>query len=163
LSLQPDDRRALVQDEAASWQQLSQYGADAEHHATPSLLRRNYRLNGKLAEVPERRRRVPPPNRLLEIHGLAGAIGEQLGLAWTAEQGVQRFRSTGSSRSPEHQHFVQRALPELAGHFVLGIAHSLGNFTLRLLLLNDKAADELNRHRPKAAGFPPGSDDPTPG
>ncbi len=93
----------------------------------------------------------------MEIHGLAGAIGEQLGLAWTAEQDVQRFVATREGRTPEHQRLMQRALAELGGHFVLGGTHSLTNFTLRVLLLNKPAAAHLCASYPKANGFAPGT------
>jgi len=128
----------------------------------PSPFRRTHTINGRDIKVPKRGRRLPPPNRLLEIHGLAGAIGEQLGLAWTAEQDVQRFVETRAQRPNEqHQRLVQRALAELSGHFVLGASHSLGNLTLRLLLLNPDATTTLTgmRRYHKANGFPPGSDD----
>jgi hypothetical protein len=159
VGLQPVHRRLLVQDESMAWQNLSQYGADAERMAMPSVFQERFTLNGRLIEVPTERGRLPAPNRLLEIHGLAGAIGEQLGLAWTSEQDVQRFRATSEGRDPSHQRLIQRALSELAGHFVLGGAHSLGNFTLRLLMLNDAAATALNRTYPRAQGFRPGSDE----
>jgi hypothetical protein len=157
--LWPKYKRIHTQNESAHWQQLSQHGADAESHAMPSVIRRTHRLDNRLIEVAKRARRLPPPNRLLEIHGLAGAIGEQLGLAWTAEQDVQRFVETRSSRTAEHQRLIQRALAELAGHFVLGASHSLANLSLRLLLLNQNAAAALSRAYRKANGFPPGSDD----
>ena len=49
----------------------------------------------RVLKVPRRGRRLlPRRNRLLEIHGLAGAISEQLGLAWTAAQDVHLFRET---------------------------------------------------------------------
>jgi hypothetical protein len=57
-------------------------------------------------------------------------------LAWTAEQDVQRLSQTRGSRDPIHHRLVSRAQAELAGHFVLGASHSLGNLALRLLLLN---------------------------
>lgn len=157
----PRSDRAYAQRESLAWQQLSQHGAAAEENAMPSPFRRTYTVNGKPIEVPKRARRLPPPNRLLEVHGLAGAIGEQLGLAWTAEQDVQRLVATRADRVPEHQRLVQRALAELSGHFVLGGGHSLANFTRRLLLLNQHAAAYLNTRKPfrAANGFPPGSDE----
>lgn len=124
----------------------------------PSPFRRTYTINGKVKEVPKRGRRLPPPNRLQEIHGLAGAIGEQLGLAWTAEQDVQRFVETRARRHIQHQRLVQRALAELAGHFVLGASHSTANLVLRLLMLNPHAAASLAAAYPKANGFPPDAD-----
>jgi len=159
-ALLPSKRRVIVQNESMAWQNLSQLGADAEGYTMPSPWRRTYRQNGKTIEVPRRGKRIPPPNRLLEIHGLAGAIGEQLGLAWTAEQDVQRFVATRGERGPGHQRLIQRALAELAGHFVLGAAHSLANLTLRLLLLNTQASVQLCKAY-KVPEFPPGADDRT--
>jgi len=157
-ALHPRRQRVYVQQESMAWQQLSQNGADAESFAMPSPWRRTFELNGTSIAVPKRGKRLPPSNRLLEIHGLAGAIGEQLGLAWTAEQDVQRFVATREGRTPEHQRLMQRALAELGGHFVLGGAHSLANFTLRVLLLNKPAAAHLCASYPKANGFAPGTD-----
>lgn len=142
-----------------AWQQLSQNGASAEGYAMPSPIRRSFSLNGKSVDIPKRGKRLPAPNRLLEIHGLAGAIGEQLGLAWTAEQDVQRLVMSRLNRTPEHQRLVQRALAELAAHYALGGAHSLANFTLRVMLLNEQAALALFSRYPKANQFRPGSDE----
>src|SRR4051794_19802427 len=89
LGVQPVDRRLSIQDESMAWQNLSQYGADAERMAMPTIFPETFTLNGRAIQVPTERGRIPDPSRLLEIHGLAGAIGEQLGLAWTAEQDVQ--------------------------------------------------------------------------
>ena len=97
--------------------------------------------------MPKRLGRRPPPSRLLELHGLAGAIGEQIGLAWTAEQDVQRVVATAANRMPEHQRLLQRALAETAAYFLLGACHSLANFVLRLTLLNAAAAKYLDESR----------------
>ena len=141
------------------WQEASQRGSAAESYARPALMRRTDRTDGVVVEVPRRPVRVPPPNRLLEIHGLIGAIGEQLGLAWTSERDVQRFVQTSSSRGLEHQRLIQRALAELVGHFVLGCGHSLANLALRTLLLNPDARTALNTACKNARGFAPNSDD----
>lgn len=157
-ALVPSRQRTYVQTESMAWQNLSQKGAAAEEYTLPSPWRRTYQQNGKRIEVPKRGKRIPPPNRLLELHGLAGAIGEQLGLAWTAEQDVQRFVATRARREAEHQRLIQRALAELAGHFVLGAAHSLANLTLRLLLLDKQANAQLCKAY-RVPDFPPGADD----
>ena len=98
------------------------------------------------------------PNRLMEIRGLMGSIGEQLGLAWTAEQDTQRIRATKRYREIEHQVMIQRAVAELSGHYTLGAGHSLANLVLRILLLNDNAAASLNSRYGDADGFQPGND-----
>src|SRR5680860_470782 len=89
-----------------------------------------------------------------------GAIGEQLGLVWTAEQDVQRLQITSGLRDDIENRMASRAMAELAGHFLLGCAHSLANLVLRLQLLNTAAAEHLavmKRYR-KADGFAPGND-----
>lgn len=147
--------------EALLWQQVSAIGAAAELEAIPGPFRRSITWNG-VVHVIEPRTGTPPrePNRLLEIHGLMGAIGEQLGLAWTAEQDAQRLELTSESRDSDENRMAIRAMAELAGHFLLGAAHSLANLVLRLMLLNAAAADHLigmNKYR-KAEGFEPGND-----
>jgi hypothetical protein len=89
-------------------------------------------------------------NRLLEIHGLMGAIGEQLGLAWTAEQDVQRLHLTSERRDDIENRMATRAISELAGHVLLACAHSLSNLVLRLLLLNAEAANQLTEMKQPA-------------
>lgn len=160
-ALRPGRARSLVQRESLAWQVLSQSGAEAEFLAMPSVSHRIVRLKtgAGTEDAPGRPRRQPPPNRLLEVHGLAGAIGEQLGLAWTAEQDVQRLVATAPRREPEHQRFIQRAVTEVSAHFLLGGSHSLANLVLRLLLLNPNAAQTIKAAYPGAAGFPAFSDD----
>jgi hypothetical protein len=153
------EERADIADEALEWQHLSHEGAYAESQAYPMPMRRLIQWKGR-TQIIEPRQGTPPrePNRLLEIHGLMGAIGEQVGLAWTAEQDVQRLCQTCGGREQIHHRLVARAQAELAGHFVLGAAHSLGNLAVRVSLLNASAAAILNVKFPRAAGFRPGSD-----
>jgi hypothetical protein len=147
--------------EAMEWQQVSAIGAAAELEAVPGPFRRSITWNG-IVHVIEPRIGTPPreANRLLEIHGLMGAIGEQLGLAWTAEQDAQRLQLTSGLRDAIENRMASRAMAELAGHFLLGSAHSLANLVLRLLLLNNAASEHLvamKKYR-KADGFVPGDD-----
>lgn len=152
----PRHLRTLLATESIRWQQISQWGAKAEMDAYPvpifvkSTGRRKYRSVHR-----------PPreANRILELHGLIGAIGEQAGLAWTAEQDVQRLRATRRYRDAEHQRLVQRAVAETCALFVLGAAHGLANLAMRLLLLNEDSSAVLDKKYPNAAGFPPGSND----
>jgi hypothetical protein len=147
LAITPKKSRVYVQRESMAWQQLSQHASDPEMWALPSqILRRRIVVNGKEIPLPTPRRR-PPPNRLLELLGLAGAIGEQIGLAWTAERDVQRLIATAPNRMPEHQRLLQRALAETAAYFLLGACHSLANFVLRLALLDTAAAKYLDESR----------------
>ena len=151
--------RSTVAVESMRWQQLSAQAASAELAAYPVPFRRIERWNG-LEYVIEPRSGRPPreQNRILEIHGLMGAIGEQLGMAWTAEQDAQRLRMTGDRRDELTLRLMLRAHSELVGHFLLGATHSLANLILRVLLLNADAAQSLEVdyevHR-----FAPGSDD----
>jgi hypothetical protein len=142
------------------WQQLSQHGSSAELWAHPSPIHRTLTRNGRQLSLPRRDKIAPrEDNRILELHGLMGAIGEQLGLAWTVEQDVQRFVATAKGRIPEHQCMVQRALAESAAYFTLGASHSLANMVLRLLMLNQAAAIVLDSEFKKANGFQPMADD----
>jgi len=131
--------------ESMRWQLASQKGAWAELRAQVSHT--------------HRQRQVPAYNRIVELHGLMGAIGEQAGLCWTIEQDTQRILATSQNRAKEHQTLILRATAESASHFLLGAAHSLGNLGLRLSLLNPRAATSICRSRPKARGFAPGVDD----
>lgn len=72
---------------------------------------------------------MPPreQNRILEMHGLMGSIGEQLGMGWTAEQDAQRLLLTTDQRDELTTRLMLRALSELVGHFILGATHSLAN------------------------------------
>ena len=147
--------------EAMEWQQLSAIGAAAELEAVPGPFRRSITWNRTVHVIEPRTGTLPrEANRLLEIHGLMGAIGEQLGLAWTAEQDVQRFQLTSGLRDDIENRMASRAMTELSGHFLLGCAHSLANLVLRLQLLNTAAAEHLvmmKKYR-RAAGFAPGND-----
>jgi hypothetical protein len=98
-------------------------------------------------------------NRLVEIHGLMGAIGEQLVLAYAAEQDVQRLVATARGRNADLQRLLQRASAENSAHFILGAAHSLANLVLRTLMLNTNSATWLKNEYREANGFRPGSDD----
>jgi hypothetical protein len=156
----PGAPRNRIADESMQWQQLSQHGSTAELWAHPLPGTRKLTRNGKQITLPSMKKVAPrEDNRILELHGLMGAIGEQLALAWTTEQDVQRFVVTARGRAPEHQRLVQRALAESAAYFTLGAAHSLANLVLRLLLLNDQATITLNAKFKRANGFVPGSDD----
>lgn|GEM_PF-6712246 len=158
----PEKRRQRVVDEAIAWQSLGGEGSNAEMWAQPMPMRREKRVNGRVVRLPRRGKKPPrEPNRILEIMGLMGGMGEQLSLAWTFEQDAQRFVATAASREAEHQLLIQRALCESSGHFILGATHSLGNLVLRLLLLNNDAAVHLAGTKPyrRSNGFRPTADD----
>ncbi len=138
--------------EALDWQGFSNHGSQAEMTAG---------LSPFGVPVGIRAEHQPPrePNRLVEIHGLMGAIGEQVSLAYAGEQDAQRLIATADSRSAEHQTLVLRATSESAGYYVLGACHSLANLVVRILTLNAGAAAVLNHEYKTAKGFPPLSDD----
>ena len=106
----------------------------------------------------DRRARRKDPNRIVELHAMIGAIGEQAILCWGFEQDAQRFDATRRKISEEHHRLVLRALSEAGGHFLLGAGHSLGNLGLRIALLDPQAGPAVQAARPKA-DFAPGSDD----
>jgi hypothetical protein len=106
--------------------------------------------DGALSELASMDGFAGPPDQLKlnyvnEITGLMGSAGEQLALAWTAEQDVQRWSQTRTGRDKFHQRIGVRALAELSAHFCLGVTHNLGNTVLRVLLLNNDASDYLAR------------------
>ncbi|MFC8015662.1 hypothetical protein [Streptomyces cinereoruber] len=161
VPLRPDgtpattDPRRSIEDLAMRWQSHSGRGATA----------------GWASDAALRKAAVPGPygalvNRVVEIHGLAGSIGEQLTLAWAAEQDAQRFQSPEIERPTEHlettlaaQRMAVRALCEMSSHFLLGAVHSLANLVLRVLLCDAQAAAVINAqkvNRP-ARGFEPAS------
>jgi hypothetical protein len=148
----PAHPRRRLGDEALRWQGFSQRGSLAEIAAWQS----SWGSKGRYKAARE-------ANRLSEIHGLMGAIGEQLALAWAAEQDTQAVRQTARYRTPELQTMQQRAVAEFAGHFTLGATHSLANLVLRLLLLNGPAAQALAvsyKKNKQLREFPIGSDEP---
>jgi hypothetical protein len=126
----PRNWRVALGREALAWQNISRDGSHAESDAYPVPFRREFRRNGKTKIIKPRAGKAPrEPNRMLELHGLMGAIGEQAGLA------------------------------EAAAYFTLGAVHSVTNVVLRLLLLNALAAAVIEKAWPDSGGFPPLSDD----
>jgi hypothetical protein len=137
--------RRRFENEAVAWQLASQRGGWAAF--------RSY-----VDQSADRRARRKDPNRIVELHAMIGAIGEQAGLCWGFEQDAQRFDATRNKITKEHHRLVLRALSEAGGHFLLGAAHSLGNLGLRIALLDSQAGPAIQAARPKA-DFAPGSDD----
>ena len=137
--------RRRFANEAVAWQLASQRGGWAAF--------RSY-----VDQSADRRARRKDPNRIVELHAMIGAIGEQAGLCWGFEQDAQRFDATRHKITEEHHRLVLRALSEAGGHFLLGAAHSLGNLGLRIALLDLQAGPAIQAARPKA-DFAPGSDD----
>ncbi|MFF3208326.1 hypothetical protein [Streptomyces sp. NPDC002962] len=151
------DKRGDVEDLAMRWQSYSSRGAAAGMASLELLQQAGQTGSG------------PMLNRIVEIHGLAGSIGEQLSLAWAAEQDAQRFQSPDVERDPDHaqelefaQRMAVRALCEMSTHFLLGAAHSLANLVLRIVLCSPAAAAVVNgvkdRRIKAAEGFQPNSE-----
>jgi hypothetical protein len=137
--------RRRFENEAVAWQLASQRGGWAGF--------RSY-----VDQSADRRARRKDPDRIVELHAMIGAIGEQAVLCWGFEQDAQRFDATRKEISEEHHRLVLRALAEAGGHFLLGAAHSLGNLGLRIALLDPLAGPAIQAARRKA-DFTPGSDD----
>ncbi|WP_143660256.1 hypothetical protein [Streptomyces sp. t99] len=152
------DPRHDVEETALHWQSHSSRGGAAGWASLNSLEAAGVQGRGILI------------NRVVEIHGLSGSIGEQLTLAWAAEQDAQRFQDPEIERDPGHleeiltvQRMAVRALCEMSTHFLLGAAHSLANLVLRVTLCNSLAAEVINapKKNRKAKGFEPGTDLPS--
>lgn len=160
-----------VVDESLCWQDIASQAASVElqaHMAANPVTRGRFKIQG-----PDNHRQyVPPrePNRLNEILGLMGSIGEQLSLAWTAEQDFQRVMSkTAADLDEDYDHNAHRmharAFGELTLYYVLGASHSIGNLILRLQLLDENCAEVLAvQFSPKGRpanldAFAPGSED----
>lgn len=137
--------RRRFENEAVAWQLASQRGGWAAF--------RSY-----VDQSADRRVRRKDPDRIVELHAIMGAIGEQAGLCWGFEQDAQRFDATRGTITEEHHRLVLRAISEASGHFLLGVAHSLGNLGLRIALLDLLAGPAVKAAKPKA-DFTPGSDD----
>lgn len=76
-------------------------------HAT-AVRWQNMSVDGAFSELVSVSNFAGPPqdvklNYVNAITGLMGSIGEQLGLTWTAEQDVQRWLQTATTRDPVHQ------------------------------------------------------------
>src|SRR5712691_11618000 len=135
--------RRRFANEAVAWQLASQRGGWAAFRSYAD-------------QSADRRARRKDPNRIVELHAMIGAIGEQAGLCWGFEQDAQRFDATRHKITKEHHRLVLRALSEAGGHFLLGAAHSLGNLGVRIALLDPQAGPAIQAARPKA-DFAPGS------
>jgi hypothetical protein len=137
---------------------MSSLAADAANYMMPSIIRRRHTSNDVQHEIPKVPRRVPEdPNRVLEVLGLMGAIGEQLGLALTADLDARRLISEAGDASSEKIAFRLRirAMSEMSAYYTLGAGHSLANLTLRILLLYPKVALQID---PGGRKYPVGDD-----
>jgi hypothetical protein len=130
----PHDRLAVRQ-LAMDWQQLG-------------IMAQFLELHGFTKGAPE--------GRISELVGRYASCGEQLGLAWTLDQEIQRWFVAG--RGEPGFAMACRALAEMCGYFLLSSAHGLANLTLRTLTLSPDADAVLRRHRPRAGGYQPFSD-----
>jgi hypothetical protein len=139
-----DHSRMRIRKVGMTWQEVASEGTASELLSA-----------GSFAGSPDQLK----VNHVNEITGLMGSAGEQITLAWTAEQDVQRWNQTKEQRDKFHTRMGVRALAELATHFCLGATHNLGNTVLRVMLLHDTASAYLaDKNRKKDFVFAPGSE-----
>lgn len=154
----PTEMDNLVADESVNWQHTSSIAADVANLMMPSLIRRTYTVDGVEHDIPRNPLRAPnDPNRVLEIHGLMGAIGEQIGLALTGDLDSRRLIAEALNAPQDELTYRLRirAMAELSAYFTLGAAHSLANLTLRILLLHSDIAQQID---PTGSKYPVGDD-----
>lgn len=157
----PTEMDDLAAEESSAWQAMSNRAANATTFMMPWPWRRVHKINGVEHEIPSHPARVPhDPNRVLEVHGLMGAIGEQLGLALTADLDARRLIAEArKSQDMTDQDLVYRlrirAMSEMSAYFTLGAAHSLANLVVRILLLHPEKARDID---PQGTKYPPGDD-----
>ncbi|MFB7950102.1 hypothetical protein ACFC6L_34935 [Kitasatospora phosalacinea] len=154
------DRREHIVEVAIAWQEHSARGGRIGFRSFDKL-----RAAGSTDAVES-------VNRVVELHGLMGSIGEQLSLAYAAEQDAQRWLASpvvGDPDDPEqvrvgqeHKRMAVRGLCEMSTHFALAAAHSLANTVLRVVLLDPAAAAVVNSSKAgkEGKGFLPGADGP---
>lgn len=136
VALRPAQSFIDVVAEAVVWQNASH---DADQVAVFALLRSvNSGAALDLADDAE---------RVQELLGIMGGIGEQLVLAWTAQQDAQRLVMTQDNRRSDQHQIVLRATAELSSHFLLAVCHGLGNLVLRVVILDETARSELSSKR----------------
>ncbi|WP_329501510.1 hypothetical protein [Kitasatospora herbaricolor] len=151
------DPREAIRDVAVEWQGRSAHGGTVGNLSFQSLHEAGRRDAAGVALA---------VNRVVEVHGLMGSIGEQLALAWAAELDAQRWRATAPAHDGPEQlgkqqlrRMATRGLCEMSTHFLLGASHSLANLVLRVVLLDTRAAGviEADREGRRAGGFLPGT------
>ena len=131
------------------WQQVASQAGWNTFATTVGMIDGQYQRNGDKI------------NRLNEICGLIGSIGEQVGLAWAALQDANRWPAESSQGTVDEvlRRMAVRGLCEMSAHFTLGGAHGVANLVLRVLLLDDTAAATINsaNELSRGKGFPPGA------
>lgn len=93
-------------------------------------------------------------NRLYELAGCRAGVGEQVGLACTAERdylGWERMKLEGVEAVEAEM--AKRALAEVVGHYVLGAGHGLFNLAARTVALDGALKSDLRRKL--GTDFPP--------
>jgi hypothetical protein len=99
-----------------------------------------------------------PQGRTSELVGRIASAGEQLGLAWTAEQDARRWLEPGQRRGGWD--VAARSLAEVTGYYAMSAGHGLANVTVRTLLLHADSAAVLNEKYRRAKGFVPYDSNP---
>lgn len=93
-------------------------------------------------------------NRLYELAGCRAGIGEQVGLACTAERDYLGWgRITLEGAEAVEAEMARRALAEVVGHYVLGAGHGLFNLAARTVALDQTLKGELRSKL--GTDFPP--------
>jgi hypothetical protein len=94
-----------------------------------------------------------PQGRAAELMGRTASAGEQLGLAWTAQQDAERWISKVAAS--DHQVVAARSLAEIAGYYAISAGHGLCNVTVRSLTMNSATEAVLASEFRNANGFRP--------
>jgi hypothetical protein len=93
-------------------------------------------------------------NRLYELAGCRAGIGEQVGLACTAERDYLGWeRMTLEGAEAVEAEMAKRALAEVVGHYVLGAGHGLFNLAARTVALDQTLKGDLRNKL--GTDFPP--------
>ena len=93
-------------------------------------------------------------NRLYELAGCRAGIGEQVGLACTAERDYLGWgQMTLEGAEAVEAEMAKRALAEVVGHYVLGAGHGLLNLAARTVALDQTLKGDLRSKL--GTDFPP--------
>jgi hypothetical protein len=93
-------------------------------------------------------------NRLYEIAGCRAGVGEQVGLACTAERDYLGWgQVTLEGAEAVEAEMAKRALAEVVGHYVLGAGHGLFNLAARTVALDQTLKGDLRSKL--GTDFPP--------
>jgi hypothetical protein len=86
-----------------------------------------------------------PEGRLHEMAGCMASIGEQLGLASTAELEYRSWQEMQKVDNEIAAEMAKRSMAELASHYLVAIGHGLFNLTCRAVALDHSVGPALER------------------